>query len=54
MDFPEIFDRMAKLEREIGHSCIKGIFLDELEVGRGKMEDEVMPDCTIICYLAVA
>lgn len=54
MDFPEVFDRMEKLEREIGHSYIKGGFLDELEAGRGKMEDEVMPDCTIMCYLAVA
>lgn len=54
IDFPEVFERMAKLEREVGHSCIKGIFLDELEPDRGRMEDEVMPDCTIMCYLAVA
>ena len=29
--FPDIFDRMAKIERNIGRSCIKGCFLDELE-----------------------
>lgn len=52
VDFPEIFDRMAKLEREVGHSCINGVYLDELEPTRGRMEDEIMPDCSIMCYLA--
>lgn len=51
-DFPEVFDRMAKLEREIGHSCINGVFLDELEPDRGRMSDEVLPDCSIMCHLA--
>ena len=31
-DFPEVFERRAKLEREIEHSCIKGVFLDELDL----------------------
>lgn len=30
-DFPEVFALRAKREREIGHSCTKGVFLDELE-----------------------
>lgn len=51
-DFPEVFDRMAKLEREIGHSCIKGVYLDELEPDRGRMSEEVMPDCSIMCQIA--
>lgn len=51
VDFPEIFERMAKLEREVGHSCIKGVFLDELDPNRGRMEDEIMQDCGIMCYL---
>lgn len=51
VDFPEVFEQMAKLEREIGHSCINGVFLDELEPTRGKMEDEIMQDCGIMCYL---
>lgn len=29
--FPDIFDRMAKIERNLGRSCIKGCFLDELQ-----------------------
>lgn len=53
-DFPEVFERRAKLEREIGHSCIKGVFLDELDPDRGRMEDEIMQDCGIMCYLAMA
>lgn len=52
IDFPEVFDRMAKLEREVGHSCINGVYLDELEPDRGRMEDEIMPDCSIMCWLA--
>lgn len=36
--FPETFDRMAKMERQIGRSCLKKYFLDELplDAGRGK------------------
>ena len=51
-DFPEVFESRAKLEREIGHSCINGVFLDELEPGRGRIEDEISTDCGIMCYLA--
>lgn len=53
VDFPEVFDRMAKLEREIGRSCIKGVFLDELEPDRGRMESEILPDCGIACELLI-
>jgi 3'-phosphoadenosine 5'-phosphosulfate sulfotransferase (PAPS reductase)/FAD synthetase len=53
VDFPEAFQRMAALEREIGHSCLKGIYLDELEPDRGRIEDEIMQDCGIMCYLAM-
>ncbi|NLB08608.1 MAG: phosphoadenosine phosphosulfate reductase [Clostridiales bacterium] len=35
-DFPVVFQERARLEREIGRSCIKGVFLDELEEGRGR------------------
>ena len=53
VDFPEVFDRMAKLEREVGHSCINGVYLDELGPNRGRIEDEIMQDCGIMCYLAM-
>ena len=51
VDFPEVFERRAKQEREIGHSCINGVFLDELEPNRGNINTEVMEDCTIACQL---
>lgn len=50
-DFPEVFEGRAKLEREVGHSCLNGIYLDELEPNRGKMENEIMQDCDIMCYI---
>ena len=43
----------ARQEREIGHSCIKGVFLDELQPGKGNMDQEVMEDCGIMCQLLV-
>ena len=51
-DFPQIFEKRAKLEREIGHSCLNGIFLDELDPSAGRMSEEVMDDCGIFCELA--
>lgn len=53
VDFPEVFKRRAEQERKIGHSCIKGVFLDELEPDRGNMDIEVFPDCSIMCQLAM-
>lgn len=50
-DFPDVFYARAALEREIGHSCIKGVFLDELEPGRGRVEDEIIEECGIMCEL---
>ncbi|NZA40395.1 phosphoadenosine phosphosulfate reductase [Eubacterium callanderi] len=41
-DFPEAFERMAKLEREIGHSCIKNCFLDELSPNRGRKPKPIL------------
>lgn len=49
VDFPEVFERRAKEEREVGHSCIKGVFLDELDPNAGRMEKEVMPVCGFDC-----
>ena len=50
-DFPEVFERRSKQERIIGHSCIKGVYLDELDPNRGKMDLEIFPDCSITCEL---
>ena len=41
VDFPDVFERMALLEREIGATCLKDkngkIYLDELDPARGKI-----------------
>lgn len=50
-DFPDVFEKMAALEREIGHSCIKDVYLDELPLNVGRMDEEIMQDCGIMCYL---
>ncbi len=52
-DFPAVFQSRARLEREIGHSCINGTFLDELDPDAGRMEKEIMQDCGIMCYLVL-
>jgi hypothetical protein len=52
VDFPEVFESRAKLERKLNCSCINGIFLDELEPDRGKSNIEIFPECSIMCYLA--
>lgn len=51
--FPEVFAQRAKLEREVGHSCINGIYLDELSEGSGRKTDEISQDCGIMCYLTL-
>ena len=48
-DFPEVFRRRAAQEREVGHSCIRGVFLDELEENEGRMDSEVFPECSFMC-----
>ena len=51
VDFPEIFEARAKMEREIGSRCLKECYLDELDPSRGKMEEEIMQECGIMCHL---
>lgn len=49
-DFPDVFLKMSLLERQIGHSCINGCFLDELPVDVGRRQG-LMPECSIFCAL---
>ena len=53
IDFPDVFERRARQERDIRHSCIKGVYLDELAPDRGRMDMEVMEECSITCQLLV-
>ena len=52
-DFPEVFKARAMMERDIGHSILKDCFLDELPEDKGKMSEEVMEECSILCQLAI-
>jgi len=54
VDFPDTFARMAKAERKIGRSCIKGKFLDELSPEQGRHEVAPMPECDLFCEIEMA
>jgi 3'-phosphoadenosine 5'-phosphosulfate sulfotransferase (PAPS reductase)/FAD synthetase len=55
-DFPDVFDRMARLERELGHTCTRddngAVFLDELDPDRGNHADEPSFECSLLCHVA--
>lgn len=57
-DFPDVFARMAMVEREIGYSLLKepvgsaAIYLDELEPNRGDMRNEMDIECSFFCQIA--
>lgn len=51
VDFPEVFQRRSKMERTIGRSCIKGVYLDELDARAGRMTEEILPECGVACEL---
>lgn len=51
-DFPEVFESRARLEREVGRSCINGVYLDELDPDAGRKSQELDAECSIICMLA--
>ena len=44
--FPDVFNTMAKIERDIQHSCIKDCYLDEL--GEYNLPP-IVPSCSIFC-----
>ena len=48
-DFPDKFRRMAEVERKVGHSCIKGTFLDELKTDVGREPSGFDMSCDFVC-----
>lgn len=58
VDFPEVFDRMAKLERNIGATCLRDksgpVYLDELASTRGHYPSEIEVACSPLCETAMA
>ena len=49
VDFPDVFAKRARQEREIGASCINGVFLDELSPNAGRYESEPEISCEGLC-----
>lgn len=52
VEFPEVFEKKAKLERELKRTILKECYLDELDPNSGDMNIEVIPDCGTMCFLA--
>ncbi len=52
--FPDKYKEMSILEREVGRSCIKGKFLDELGKNEGRHEPPILPDCGTFCEIEFA
>lgn len=50
-DFPDVFEDRSKMERKVGHSCINGTFLDELDPEAGRHSPPVVEDCGILCEM---
>jgi len=52
-DFPDRFEKMAKLERLIGHAVNKDesgpVYLDQLEPNRGRFKADMPADCGFTC-----
>lgn len=55
VDFPETFQRMAELEREIGATCLRDkgapLYLDELDPKRGNYPSEPDISCSALCEI---
>lgn len=53
VDFPEVFNKFADLEHQVGRSCLKKdgepLFLSELNPNSGNKTKIVMPDCGSFC-----
>lgn len=57
-DFSDVFERMARREREINHACCRPggvpVFLDELDPDRGDIYDEPDVECGLFCASEVS
>ena len=56
VDFPKVFDRMARLERDLDNTILRSegepVFLDELDPNRGNHQTEPDIECSLMCVIA--
>ncbi|KKM78992.1 hypothetical protein LCGC14_1354310, partial [marine sediment metagenome] len=52
-DFPDVFASRAAVERQIGGTCIKGVYLDELDPNAGRKQGSICDDCGIFCEMMI-
>ena len=56
VDFPDVFERMGKMERHLGHAVLRDkdglVWLDELDPTRGNFKAEPNIECGVLCELA--
>jgi len=57
IDFPEVFERMAKLERKVNATVLKKggqrVYLDTLDPTAGRFKEDQPGDCGVICQSAM-
>lgn len=53
VDFPEVFEARAQIERDLKNTFITGVSLDELDPDAGRKNEEISQDCSIMCFLAM-
>lgn len=58
VDFPDVFENRAKLERKVGNTILKEadgtpIYLDTLDPNRGVKTKEIMQECDLFCMLNI-
>lgn len=57
IDFPDVFDAVAKAERKAGATCLLDtvngkrvkLYLDELDPNRGRQEPPITSECGVVC-----
>ena len=52
-DFPDVFEARGKMERLVQGTCIKGVYLDELDPLRGRNDKPIVEDCGVLCELMI-
>lgn len=50
-DFPEVFKSRAALERLLGSTVLKNVYLDELDPEAGREQKIILEECGIACEL---